>query len=186
MTATHLHTNWQVTSVHIRTLRRHKERGLLAAGLDRRSHLMRWRIAIMKALLPNSARYAELAERQEAEIVADHERRGLFVEKFEREVEALEAAGGDAKAAGTTVRSLNGEAGSTLNACSVKVEKRKLSYKDGNGMFTLPEVVQDSWRRGQGMTWETPFPLPSSKRHKATVEKAQQAAHAESVADSTE
>lgn len=79
-----------------------------------------------------------------------------------------------------------GAAGSTLNACPVKVEKRKLSYKDGNGMFTLPEVVQDSWRRGQGMTWETPFPLPSSKRHKATVEKAQQAAQAESVADSTE
>eukprot|EP01051_Picozoa_sp_SAG22_P010146 SAG22_NODE_894_length_6640_cov_3.923559_2_plen_201_part_00 len=166
----------QATSGQIRTHRRHRERGLLQAGLDRRSHLMQWRIDIMKALFPHSARYMELAALQEATIKADYTRRGLFVETFEKEVEALKAASGDAVAAGSTLKSLQGTAASTLHNCPVKVEKRKLAYLDGDGLYTVPESVRNSWAHGEGEHWETPFPLPDSKRLKAAVAETQRVA----------
>ena len=163
----------QKTSGQIRTHIRHKERGLLQAGLDRRAQVMEWRTDLMEDLQPDSERLRQLGVVHRAAIAADYTRRGLHCQKFEVEVDTL-AAAEDGDENTSTCRSLQGSAGSTLNMCPVKVEKRQLAYCPVlGGLLTIPEFVRDSWATEAGMDWESPFPLPNSKRFKAAIEAAQ-------------
>jgi hypothetical protein len=142
--------------------------GILRAQ-QRRDKTMLWRMKILEAAFPSSKVMAAIVADATEAATKRRERRAKFVAKFEQQKSDLL----HGKDVTEPLKSLRGEARSTLLACPVKLEASQLAFGAGGLTNCKCSEAADQWGVGESSQWTPPFPLPRGTEQATPASAAQ-------------
>ena len=111
---------------------------------------------VIKEAFPTSSIVAGIVSKAVSTAATKRARRDAFVAKFEKQKRDILLG----RHVDRPLKSLRGEAQSTLLACPVKLETTKMAYQCGQLTNCKSTDMDDMWGIGCTSQWTPPYPLP--------------------------